>query len=85
VNVERATEMVWIPAVPIPWRGVVSVRCGQCGERFWFRDRRRRYERHFLRQHSSDPLNLPCQRAVTVEEAERIYRDAGIGFQVKRP
>jgi uncharacterized C2H2 Zn-finger protein len=82
---EPASEMVWIPAVPLPWLGVASVRCGQCGERFWFRDRRKRYERHFLRRHGHDPRNQQSQRGVSVEEAKRIYADAGIGFQVKSP
>jgi hypothetical protein len=73
-----ASDIVWIPAVPLPLLGWRTDRC-QCGKRFRGKSRRATYELHYRREHMSDdraeagPDSGYADMAVTRAEAERIY------------
>lgn len=54
-TVQRST--VWMPSVPLPWQGLLYVRCATCGRRFR-RGRQgdlRSYDTHWLARHTTWP------------------------------
>lgn len=66
--------MVWIPACPLPMRGLFSARCF-CGKGFYFRNGLKRYELHWYTVH--EPMERAAksgaQAGMTVARATRIY------------
>lgn len=68
-------DIVWIPAVPLPFLGWRTDRC-KCGQRFRGKGRRAAYELHFRRVHFRNDLpNDWPQAGVARAEAQRIYAE----------
>lgn len=71
-----STDTVWIPAVPLPFRGFRTDRC-MCGAKFRGKGAKAAYELHYRREHQRDDAaeGDGVQVAVTRAEARRIYAE----------
>ena len=77
----RDTEIVWIPAVPLPFQGWRTDRC-VCGAKFRGRNRRAAYELHYRRTHErADSNGNKVQMSITRAEARAIYAEVNADSQ----
>lgn len=84
------TDIIWIPAVPLPFYGLRRVRCS-CGETFKGRGREHAYEIHYRRAHQrGDTSENETQMSITRGEARALYAEVDAdsvldGEDVARP
>jgi hypothetical protein len=73
-------DLVWIPAVPLPFYGSRCLRRAhvcQCGARFTGKHRERDYRAHWRRRHDLEANRRGDPKmGVTREEAQAIYVEA---------